>query len=344
MEDDLLKHARVLIVDDEPSNVRYLKDVLQWAGYEHLEGVTEPRQALPTVRFFEPDLIILDLLMPEMDGFEVLAELRQELGLATEEEYLPILVLTADAGRDTRRRALAMGARDFLTKPMSPTEVRLRVGNLLETRFLYLRCRRQERRLRELEGANGTSDPGDRELLERWADIVDLRRGERAGTSRRVARLATRIARSMGADDPDVERIRSAALLHDLGLPTAEGSRHDDRSGGSGPGARDPGEADISEAVARLLGGARSPVLRTLREVVMHREERWDGRGARGVAGESIPLAARIIGVAREAVRRGTKDEVPPPDVLESLREEAGERFDPTVVDALLGPRAASVA
>lgn len=155
MKEDILEHARVLVVDDEPQNVRYLEDVLRWAGYRHIEGTTDPRQVLPIFRRFQPDLVILDLLMPEMGGFEVLDRLQERIG---PEDYLPILILTSDVTREARRRALSAGARDFLTKPMSPTEVGIRVGNLLEARFLHLRCRSLEEQLRRAVEGGGAAE------------------------------------------------------------------------------------------------------------------------------------------------------------------------------------------
>lgn len=323
MREEFLKHARVLIVDDEPQNVRYLKDVLEWAGCEHLEGVTEPRRVLSTVRFFEPDLIILDLLMPEMDGFAVLRQLGEELERRDPEEYLPILVLTSDASRETRRRALAMGARDFLTKPMSPTEVRLRVGNLLETRLLYLRCRKLQGRLRDREVEGGEPAGTWAELLESWADWLDIAAGRAPGRARRVARMAERIGRALDLPEEEARRIGRAALLH--GLVPQDG---------------DP------EPAARLLGSARSSILRTARELVVHGRERWDGGGPGGIAGERIPVSARIVAVAREAVRLGSDDgsSVPSAERLQALEEEAGGRFDPGVVEALTGTRAVTAA
>lgn len=148
MKSEILRQARILIVDDEPQNVRYLADVLRWAGYRHVESTTNPGQALLVFRQFQPDLVILDLIMPEVNGFAVLKELRVQFG---SDSYLPILILTSDVSRESRRRALGEGASDFLTKPMSPTEVSLRVGNLLEARFLYLRCKELEARLSRLE-------------------------------------------------------------------------------------------------------------------------------------------------------------------------------------------------
>ena len=128
MREDQRAAARIMVVDDEPQNVRYVTDVLQWAGYETVEGLTDPTEAVNRFDDFDPDLVILDLLMPGMNGFEVMDAMRESV---PEDVYLPFLILTSDITSESRRRALSGGARDFLTKPMSPTEVRLRVDNLL---------------------------------------------------------------------------------------------------------------------------------------------------------------------------------------------------------------------
>ena len=132
-----------MVVDDEPQNVRYVIDVLTWAGYENVEGLTDPIEAVNRFPDYQPDLVILDLLMPGMDGFDAMEAMREHL---PSEEYLPFVILTSDISSESRRRALSSGAKDFLTKPMSPTEVRLRVENLLETRMLYLELSAQSNR------------------------------------------------------------------------------------------------------------------------------------------------------------------------------------------------------
>jgi signal transduction histidine kinase len=138
--------AKILIVDDEPSNVRLLERVLAAAGYRHVTGTTDPRQVLGFYRSVAPDLILLDLMMPHLDGLAVLAQLEAEIPRG---EYLPILVLTADATLEARHRALAAGAKDFLTKPFEQLEVVLRIGNLLDTRRLYLALEAQNRSLEQ---------------------------------------------------------------------------------------------------------------------------------------------------------------------------------------------------
>ncbi len=144
MGDEAVKGARILIVDDEPANVRLLERLLERRGYSHLESTADPGQVLPLFKEFAPDLILLDLLMPQPDGFEILKQLK---ALIPDGTYLPVLVLTADITPESKRRALAAGAKDFLIKPFDATEVLLRIGNLLETRRLHQALREQNERL-----------------------------------------------------------------------------------------------------------------------------------------------------------------------------------------------------
>lgn len=140
----LLAAMSVLVVDDQEANVLLLRQLLERAGMKRIAVVTDPRQVLPTFQAEPPDLVLLDLQMPHMDGFTILEELRRRL---PETEYLPVLVLTADVTADAKQRALSLGANDFLTKPFDPSEVLLRVRNLLQTRFLYGQLRAQNRSL-----------------------------------------------------------------------------------------------------------------------------------------------------------------------------------------------------
>ena len=141
-----LETARILIVDDEAANVRLLERMLAQAGYDNVRTTTDPRRVPALCEESEPDLILLDLRMPEVDGFAVLQQLHTE-GLDT--RHVPVLVLTADATSDALQRALRSGAKDFLTKPFDHQEVLLRIHNLLETRFLHVAMRRQNEALEQ---------------------------------------------------------------------------------------------------------------------------------------------------------------------------------------------------
>jgi len=124
---------KILIVDDEPANVALLEDMLGEQGYTQLKSATDSRRVLELCDEFDPDLILLDLFMPHVDGFAVLESLRSDQS----EVYLPIIVLTADVNEETKRRALHRGATDFLNKPLDHIEVLLRIRNLLETRRIH---------------------------------------------------------------------------------------------------------------------------------------------------------------------------------------------------------------
>jgi signal transduction histidine kinase len=143
---DAFKGSRILIVDDEDVNVALLQRMLSRAGYGRLTTTTDSREVMRLVSEIQPDLILLDLMMPHVDGYEILAQLRDAGG----DVYLPVMVLTADVTPLALQRALSSGARDFLTKPFDQTELLLRVHNLLETRHLYLAMQEQMRSLDRL--------------------------------------------------------------------------------------------------------------------------------------------------------------------------------------------------
>jgi PleD family two-component response regulator len=134
-----LPKMKLLIIDDEPVNVALLEDMLAESGYTRVTSLTDSRQALDVSGQLRPDLILLDLMMPHVDGFAVLEALRGR----PVDNYVPVIVLTADANEETKRRALRAGATDFLLKPFDQLEVLLRIGNLLQMRELQLQLDNQ---------------------------------------------------------------------------------------------------------------------------------------------------------------------------------------------------------
>ena len=140
-----LHRMKILIIDDDRLSVTLLEQLLQKHGYSRVMGITNSRAAAETCAAFDPDLILLDLIMPGLDGFAVLEILRAEVS----ERFLPIVVLTGDAGEETKARALEAGATDFLVKPVSQTEALLRIRNLLEARRLNVVLRNQRAALED---------------------------------------------------------------------------------------------------------------------------------------------------------------------------------------------------
>jgi PleD family two-component response regulator len=140
VQKEVIQKSRILIVDDEPANVLLLERILQQGGYTNLSKTTDPRQVLEFFNVYQPDLILLDLMMPHVDGYSLLTQLRSRI---PDKHYLPILVLTADVTPKAKQQAFSLGAKDFLTKPFDATEVLLRVYNLLETRWLSVQLQKQ---------------------------------------------------------------------------------------------------------------------------------------------------------------------------------------------------------
>ena len=129
---------RILVIDDEEANVLLLQNLLLREGYTQVHCLTDSSKALQSYMDLEPDLVLLDLMMPEIDGFQLLEAFSRH---DAADEFRPVLVLTADTTIQARRKALSLGAKDFVAKPFDVIEVGLRISNLLETRLLYERLR-----------------------------------------------------------------------------------------------------------------------------------------------------------------------------------------------------------
>lgn len=139
VSEPLLHRMKILVVDDDRMSVTLLEPLFQRHGYTRVMGITDSRSAVETCATFDPDLLLLDLIMPGVDGFAVLDALRSDAS----EDFLPIIVLTGDVSEESKARALDAGATDFLVKPVSQTEALLRIRNLLEMRRLYVAAENQ---------------------------------------------------------------------------------------------------------------------------------------------------------------------------------------------------------
>jgi len=214
MRDQKLSTARILIVDDEKAYVQLLHRFLESAGYRNVRSTTNPREVVEIVDTFDPDLILLDLRMPDIDGLHVM----QQLQPYTRRFYLPILVLTGDISEEAKRKSLSSGAKDFLNKPFDLTEVRLRIENLLETRFLHLQLQRQNEMLEErVRERTAELEETRFEILERLSLAADYRDDATGRHTRRVSEMAGLIARELSLPADEIEDIRLAAALHDIG-------------------------------------------------------------------------------------------------------------------------------
>lgn len=164
--------ARVVVVDDQPANVKLLQRMLESVGVSEVHGVTDPLQAVRTCLDVDADLVLLDLHMPEQDGFAVLGDLKAAL---KDDTFLPVLVLTADVTPEARDRALHAGATDFLTKPFDHVEAILRVRNLLQTRALHLDVQARNTALTaELEHRRADQQQVEQQRRDKLSRIGDM--------------------------------------------------------------------------------------------------------------------------------------------------------------------------
>src|SRR5688572_2721891 len=354
MRRDQFKHARILIVDDQVANIELLKRMLEHDGYTSVESTTESATVVPMCAQQPPDLLILDLHMPEPDGFEVLAQLQPWF----DGRWFPVLVVTADVTTEAKQRALSGGARDFLTKPFDMVEVLLRIENLLEVRFLQREARKQNLVLEQLvHDRTRDLDEARVEALSRLALASEYRDDATGEHTQRVGRTSAMIARVMGLPDVQVGLLRHAAPLHDVGKIGLRDSILL-KKGRLTEEEREEMKTHISIGRS-ILSGSRSPLLKMAEEIAWTHHERWDGKGyLTGLTGDQIPLSGRIVAVADvfDALthRRPYKDAWPVDDAVTQIVAESGTHFDPMVVDAFrsldksrllapLGPAAASI-
>jgi putative two-component system response regulator len=331
-----VRPARLLIIDDQEQNIRMLERILGKAGYEHVTSTTDSTEALALQIRVKPDLVLLDLHMREKDGFQVLEEIMAHNGVT---EQVPVIMITADDSADTKRRALALGAKDFVGKPFDSAEVLLRIRNHLETRFLHQKLRGQNVEL-EAKVLERTQEleQSQLEVLERLAAAVEFRDDDTGNHTRRVAHVSAMLAQKIGIESTTVELIRRAAPLHDIGkvgIPDSILLK-------AGPLTGDEFEIMKTHTVigSRMLSKGRSELVRFSQRIARSHHEWWDGSGYPDrVSGQSIPLEARIVAVA-DFLDALTHDRPYRPawgidETLAEIKRRSGTHFDPSITKAL---------
>lgn len=318
---------RILIIDDDEAIIALFERILKRAGYVNVRSATDARLALPLFREFEPDLVLMDLHMPFLDGVSVMQQLRQRHDVG---EFLPVVLVSGDTTPQARDQALSAGANDFLLKPFDSTDVLLRIRNLLALRSRYHDVQEEvERHQRELRDTQI-------EMAERLARVAEYRESADGSLPTQIGMLSAGIAEALGMDDDQVDLIRYAAPLHDIGMVGMPEILVK-------PGSLSLEELDMlkthTSIGSRVFAGSSSPILRMAEEIALYHHENWDGTGyTPGLAGESIPLPARIVAVVdtffamthdRPYQKARSVDEA-----LTWIFEQAGRKFDPTVVRA----------
>jgi putative two-component system response regulator len=327
--------ARILIADDEEVNLRLLKRLLSWAGYSDVSTVLDSSRVLERFDAIAPDLVMLDLNMPQPDGFAIMRDLEARISY---DAYLPVLVISGEFASEAKRRAFGSVAKDFVGKPFDTVEILLRVENLLQTRHLHLALQERKTNLEEMVRERTRAlENAQAETLRRLAQAAEFRDDDTGQHTRRVGALAAMIAGEFGLSDHDVELIRQAAPLHDvgkIGIPDNILLK---------PGRFTPEEYAVMKRHtligADLLAGGLSEVEAMAEEIARCHHEKWDGSGyPNRLAGEDIPLPARIVAVADfyDALSFARPYRAPwrRDEIFQEIRRETGKHFDPAIVAA----------
>jgi len=327
------KQPVVLIVDDEET-VRETLDMLLSDQYElhfaenGIEGLAKALEKLP-------DVILLDVMMPVMDGFEVCRQIRANPILAE----MPVIMVTALDDRASRLHGLRSGADDFLTKPLDSLEMSARLQTI--TRLNRYRSLLEQRN--ELEKVHSDLIISYNKTIEGWVSALDLRDKETEGHSRRVTQMAVEFARKIGVAEDRLEDVRMGALLHDigkLGVPDSVLLK---------PGKLTEEEWVIMRKHPVYAYKWLSPIeyLSNALDIPYSHHEKWDGSGyPRQLAGTDIPLYARLFAIidvwdalCSERPYRSAMSEA---EVLEYIKQVSGSHLDPSLVEIFLSLRQAA--
>lgn len=340
----------VLIADDDPDILRVLTDVLESDAHRVLT-CRDGRKALELVPEERPDVVLLDIDIPSMDGFEVLETIKED-----PETYLrtPVVMITGQNDGDAKRRALERGADDFVTKPPEIAELKARVRSLVKVKAYHdsmrtyrkeleseveQRTREMQETVKELRKAHEKLKAASFETTYRLARAAEFKDEDTALHIRRMSTYAATVARQLGEPEDWIEQLLSAAAMHDIGkigVPEKVLLK---------PGKLTEAEWRIMKQHttfgARILAESDYDVIQLGEVIARSHHEKWDGSGyPDGLVGRAIPYAARIVAVADvfDALtsKRPYKEAFPVAKALGILKDGRGSHFDPQVVDAFL--------
>lgn len=359
--DEALLTAKILIVDDEPINVKVCQKYLHELGYKKCVGLTDSTRTIAVILDERPDIVILDVMMPIVSGVDVLKMIRKHEELA----HLPVLILTASSDRTTKLTVLNLGATDFLTKPIDPSEMAPRIRNVLTVKRYQDSLRNHAAALEEaIQQRTAELEASRMDVIHCLARAVEYRDDHTGRHVERVGRYAGLIARALGLDESTVSMIEQAAQLHDVGkigvpdeilmkpgrLTPEEFERMQKHTLFGRKIVEQMSERDWEKLRQhvhignRILEAPRSPLLSMAARIALTHHERWDGSGyPLGLAGNDIPLEGRITAVADVfdalSSHRPYKSAYPIDRCFQILQSESGTHFDPRIVDAFLSQR-----
>ena len=330
------RNERILVIDDEAANLKLLDKMLRAQGYENLVLLNDPREVIGSYQQARPDLILLDINMPHLDGYQVMEQLK-----ALNDPLLPpIVILTAQNGKDYLLRALAAGARDFITKPFDRNELLMRVRNLLDAHLAHRLIHDQKKVLEEMVQIRTEELRNTRlQVVQRLGMAAEYRDEETGNHILRMSHISALLARKIGWSVAACELMLNASPMHDIGkigIPDAILLK---------PGKFEPHEWEVMKTHAaiggKLLDGDDSDLMCMAQEIALSHHEKWDGSGyPNGLSGEAIPQAGRIAALADvfDALTsaRPYKKAWTVENAVNLIRENSGKHFDPKLVEIFM--------
>ncbi|MCQ8883800.1 two-component system response regulator [Pseudoalteromonas shioyasakiensis] len=312
----LSERAKILVVDDEPANLKVIREVL--ANDYRLSFAKSGELALQLIENEPPKLILLDIMMPDMSGFEVCKVLKANPKTA----HIPVIFVTALSHEQDESEGFALGAVDYITKPISPAIVRARVKNHLSL------VQAEQLQLAHIDLI---------QRLGRAAEYKDTETGEHIA---RMSRYSKVLALAYGMSEYEAEQLKQAAPMHDvgkIGIPDAVLLK---------PGRLNENEYEHMKQHAligaKILENSPSPLLQLAHKLALEHHEKWDGTGyPYGLKGKEISIEGRIVAIADvfDALtsKRPYKKAWSIEEALDLLKDEAGKHFDPQLVDLFIG-------
>ena len=334
---DIRSHT-ILIVDDSEANRMILQDQVITLGHTPVlaeNGLV----ALKKVTDYKPDLLLLDIMMPKMDGYQVLARLKSDSFM----RHIPVIMVSANDGIESVAKCIEQGAMDYLVKPFNPVLLKARIKAALANKLLHDQEEAHRETIRQYNEKleervrERTKDLEETrlEVIQRLGRAAEYRDNETGQHVLRMSHYSARLAKELGMNDMECILIKLASPMHDIGkIGIPDGILLK-------PGPLTEAERKIMETHTtiggEILGGGKSELIKMAEAIALTHQEKWDGTGyPKGLKKEEIPLAGRIIAICDvfDAItsKRPYKEEHPIEQALESIASQSGKHFDPHLV------------
>ncbi len=323
-------------MDDQKLHIKLLESILHNHGFTNVQSSQDPRQGMILFEKVKPDLLILDLNMPHLDGFQIMEKLQDRRS----SEFLPILICTNELGIEGRVKAFERGANDYINIPYESVEIITRIKNLIEMRHLHLELSDQKDILEQkVKDRTRELKETQHDIIRRLARAAEYRDNETGMHIARMSHYSVALGKASGLSDGQCELLHHASPLHDvgkIGIPDNILLK---------PGKLTNQEYEIMKTHttigAQLLSESSSPLMQMAEIIALTHQEKWDGSGyPKGLKGEEIPLVGRLCGLCDcfDALTssRPYKEAWPFDKAIEEIKKQKAKQFDPRIVEIFL--------